>query len=760
MNPLRVPLAPRPATAWCLVFIAFPAIAAVAATTQPASSTRPTEPEVLAGHSLHGEAFDEGPRQAAYLMEGTGKVRFPVTTVSPEAQKFFEQGVGQLHGFWYFESERSFRQAAALDPACAMAYWGMAMANGGNEKRAKEFIKQAAQRKEKVSKREAMWIDGLNDYYHGSEKDEAKRRRNHIRSLEAIVQEYPEDIEAKAFLAWRIWDSKSKLPMSSLQAVDALLDQVFQAEPMHPAHHYRIHLWDEEKPERALAAAARCGQASPAIAHMWHMPGHTYSKLHRYVDAVYHQEASARVDHAQMMRDRVMPYQIHNYAHNNEWCVRDLVFVGRVRDALDLAKNLEELPRHPKLNSVENGGSAAAMGRARVIDVLTLHELWDEYIQFAEQSVPEGDETPERTVRRLRYLGVAYAAKGQSGAADEQIAKLQAMTQDGEPAEPKGDAVVAKAKTPTTRATKADGKLAGQVKKAVSHVRAWQAFKAGDFKAAIEQFDKAGDVPKTHLSQAHLAAGDKAKAEQLAREAVQSDRDQCLPLANQVDVLRRCGKHAEAEEAFKQLRKLSSKIDLDVPAYARLAPFAKELGYPTDWRLPRTLPGDLLSRPELDALGPFRWKPSPAPQWSLRAADGHTVSLSDYHGRPVLVIFYLGYGCLHCVEQLSAFEPVAEDFRQAGVSIVAVSTDAPAGLEQSYSALKRPAGFPFPLVSDEPLNVFKAYRAYDDFEKKPLHGTFLIDGEGLVRWQDISHDPFKDVKFLLAETKRLLKRTP
>src|SRR5688572_10648222 len=333
MSPLHPPAHVRPALAWCLALMAMPTLAAAAATTKPASSTRPAEAAVPAGHSMHGEAFDEGPRQAAYLMEGTGKVRFPVTTTSPEAQKFFEQGVGQLHGFWYFEAERSFRQAAALDPACAMAYWGMAVANGGNEKRAKEFIKQAAQRKEKVSKREAMWIDGLNDYYHGSEKDDAKRRRNHIRSLEAIVQEYPDDIEARAFLAWRIWDSKSKLPISSLQAVDALLDQVFQAEPMHPAHHYRIHLWDEEKPERALAAAARCGQASPAVAHMWHMPGHTYSKLHRYEDAVYQQEASARVDHARMMRDRVMPYQIHNYAHNNEWCVRNLAYVGRVSDA-------------------------------------------------------------------------------------------------------------------------------------------------------------------------------------------------------------------------------------------------------------------------------------------------------------------------------------------------------------------------------------------------------------------------------------------
>ncbi|MED6326692.1 MAG: hypothetical protein VYE14_04955, partial [Verrucomicrobiota bacterium] len=86
------------------------------------------EKKVTEGHSFHGEAFNEGPRQSAYLMKGMGRVRFPVTTDSQEAQLFFTQGVAQLHGFWYFEAERSFRQAAMLDPDCAMAYWGMAVA--------------------------------------------------------------------------------------------------------------------------------------------------------------------------------------------------------------------------------------------------------------------------------------------------------------------------------------------------------------------------------------------------------------------------------------------------------------------------------------------------------------------------------------------------------------------------------------------------------------------------------------------------------
>ena len=728
-------------------------------------------PGPLPGHSVHGEAFDEGPRRAAYLMGGTGKVRFPVTTKSPLAQQFVEQGVGQLHGFWYFEAERSFRQAASLDPDCAMAYWGMAMANASNEKRAKEFIKEAAKRKGAVTRREQLWIDTLHDFYHGTEKDAAKRARGYIRGLEAIVQEFPEDVEAKAFLAWKIWDSNGRLPITSHQAVDALLDQVFQADPMHPAHHYRIHLWDNEKPARAVASAARAGQSSPSIAHMWHMPGHTYSKLKRYEDAAFQQEASARVDHARMVRDRVMPYQIHNYAHNNEWLVRNLVFLGRVNDALDLAKNLAELPRHPKLNDPKKGGSGAALGRDRVMDVLTTHQMWDELIALSDTVYLTGDETPDQQLRRLRYLGVAYYAKGNGEKGAEQIAALEALqakpqgggeekAADEKKAEENKEGG-AKPDQPSTQPNRRGGRGRGQdrakqVEKALAHVRGQQALSAGDYQTALDQFAKADDIRKEHLSLAHLQAGDKAKAEQLAKEAAAGDKNEAYPLANYVEVLYLCGKKDEAAEALRQLRHVSSQIDLTAPPYARLTPIAREFGYPADWRLPRTLPNDILPRPALDDLGPFRWHPSPAPSWSLPTADGRTVSLPDYRGRPVLVVFYLGYGCLHCVEQLNAFAPVAKDFGDAGVSIVAVSTDSADGLERSLATCKAEGGYPFPLVSDEGLGAFKAYHAYDDFERMPLHGTFLVDARGLVRWQDVSYQPFTDARFLLAECKRLL----
>ena len=108
----------------------------------------------LPGHSNHGEAFNAGPRQAAYFISGTGNVSFPITTSSPKAQKFFNQGVGQLHGFWYLEAERSFRQVLILDPGNPMAYWGMAMANNGNSNRAKGLVEKAETEKERTDERE------------------------------------------------------------------------------------------------------------------------------------------------------------------------------------------------------------------------------------------------------------------------------------------------------------------------------------------------------------------------------------------------------------------------------------------------------------------------------------------------------------------------------------------------------------------------------------------------------------------------------
>ena len=81
--------------AFTLTLLTF-SIAPIAALSQ---GNLPNDPLIPAGHSMHGEAFNEGPRQKAELMEGMGSVKFPITTKKPLAQRFFNQGVAQLHGF-------------------------------------------------------------------------------------------------------------------------------------------------------------------------------------------------------------------------------------------------------------------------------------------------------------------------------------------------------------------------------------------------------------------------------------------------------------------------------------------------------------------------------------------------------------------------------------------------------------------------------------------------------------------------------------
>src|SRR5262249_6215137 len=106
--------------------------------------------------------------------------------------------------------------------------------------------------------------------------------------------------------------------------------------------------------------------------------------------------------------------------------------------------------------------------------------------------------------------------------------------------------------------------------------------------------------------------------------------------------------------------------------------------------------------------------------------------------------------------QLTAFADQFAEFEKQGISLVGIGTDDPEGLGISIKNYQ-PKTFPFPLFSDARHAAFKEWRCFDDFENQPLHGTFLIDAQGRLRWWDIGHEPFLKVEFLLKEALRLLK---
>ncbi|MEZ5303726.1 MAG: redoxin domain-containing protein [Verrucomicrobiales bacterium] len=670
-------------------------------------------------------------------------VHFPITTAKGEAvQTLFDQGVGQLHSFWYFEAERTFRQAAKLDPDCAMLYWGMAMANVNNDGRAGRFIAEAEEKKGSASKLEQLHIEALANFYRDEKKDKKERLRDLVRDLETAVQDFPDDIESRAFLIQQIWrnDSYHGIKITSHQAVDALLDQLFAQAPNHPAHHYRIHLWDGEKPIRAVKSAALCGATGPGIAHLWHMPGHTYSKLKRYRDAAWQQEASARVDHAHMMRDRVLPDQIHNFAHNNEWLTRDLMHLGRAKEAVALARNMIELPRIAAHIKVKDGkqiheerGSSWSYGRDRLWSALEKFELWDDMIDLGGSAylAPEdGDENEE--IKMRRNLGAAWFEKGDATGGRNQIALLEGGQRK---AEAERDRIAAEAEEKANADNKEGDelkKIVNEAKKgieatlkayaeALEELRCYDDLAEGRLDSAKDRAGKLKGVPKWRHARLHLRAGNAEEAIKLAKQAADGGKMEVVPQATNVEILWAADKKDEAKAAVEELRAAAAWADPDLAIFARIAPIAKELGFGDDWRAKGEIAADFGERPSLDSLGPKHWSPTPAPDFEVVKADRSTVKLGDFSGKPTVVIFYLGHQCSHCIEQLTAFKPLAAQYEAAGIQLLAISLDGPDELAQA-------GDYPFPLAADPELKAFKAYRAFDDFENLGLHGTFLIDG--------------------------------
>jgi peroxiredoxin len=740
--------------------------------------------DAMTGRSEHGPAFDSGPRRAAEKLNGSGVVNFPISTKSREAQAFITQGVGLLHGFWYYEAERSFRQAAAIDPDCAMAFWGMALANfDDNETRAKAFIAEAVKRKDKATPRERSYVEALDDYFRGANGDNKARRRALVAKYEEIARKNPDDLEAKAFLVWQLWDNQLRggLPIDSKLAVNALVGQILASQPRHPAHHYRIHLTDHTDDAGGFASAAMCGPIAPAIPHMWHMPGHTYAANKRYADAAWQMEAAQRVENAHLTRMHMVPENDHLYGHNRGWLIDNLDYSGRVRDAIDLCKHVVDLPRHPGNNQHLEAGK-------KLFDILVRHERWEELLALEQSEyLPTTDDRLEQA-RRLVAFGRADLGREDRPAAVARLAKLNdwcdearnefvstwanafgpnhlagvlgAMWSAGTNATPATFAVDYLAAERSLRrgetGAKADG-IRGKIdrlrslERACAELRGHIALANGAVKAAQDWFAQAGDVGADVRANLYASAGDAAKVDEATRD---TDR-RVFRLADRVDLLQRIGKTAEARAAFVDLRSLAGTADLDDPPLARLAPLAASYGWPRDWRTP-TVQRDVGLRPPLESFGPLRWQPWPAAEWALPDADGRIVRSSDYRGKPVVVIFYLGFGCIHCVEQLTAFLPRARDFAAAGIDVVAIGTDSSEALKGADADGK----YPFTVLSDKDYSAFRAFGAFDDFERIPLHATILIDAAGRVRWQDTGAEPFKDPDFLLTEAKRLLKIKP
>ncbi len=729
------------------------------------------------GHSVAGAAFNEGPRQAATLLEPeeVGRVEFLISTALPKAQQFFNQGVAQLHGFWFYEAERSFRQVLQLDPSCAMAYWGLAVANRSNPKRAREFLEKAKPLMGKVTAKEKRWLEAYQAFFEKDGPPSSDARRKMVETLESLAFDFPEDVEVKVALVLHVWENSSHgIPIGSREGLDALLREVLLKQEWHPgAHHLRIHLWYEQDDRRALKSAAVCGQSGPGVAHLWHMSGHTFSGLKRYSDAAWQQEASARTDHSWMIQKRLMPDQIHNYAHNNAWLVSNLRHVGRVGDAVLLAKNMIELPQLAPRTEVigrkefVEDRSSYFLGSHALVETLVESEKWEALVALeSTRYLVSRQESLEESFR-LYGVTTAYASLGRIEEARERLKRMEEAVRrvhaERVEAADAAEAEARKASKGAEEVAKSAQQELQNRREKVDQADAWLAaarmsvfLAEGEVDQAAVQLLGAKKLSPVRKALAEWAVGNREESLRTIEEAANKDGGQVLRLAVQADLLNRAEKGDAAREVFEKLRRLGRQADLDLAAFGRLNELRKAFGIPEDWRMDEALPKDVGTRPPLASLGPFRWEPPVAPAWGLPTETGAWMRSLDWKGKPILLMFYLGSGCVHCIEQLNAFAPFSDAFERAGIRLIAVSVDNRNDLSKTMSKAKSGGGFPFPILADPELAAFRLYGAYDDFEGQPLHGLFLIDGDGRVRWQNISYQPFSQPEWLLQESQRLL----
>jgi hypothetical protein len=241
----------------------------------------------------------EADKPGAPVFKGLGVHHMAISTKVPETQKFFDQGVNLLFGFNHAEAIRSFREAARLDPNCAMCWWGMSVALGSNINLpmppdaiapAWQALQQAQARAPKASAREQAWIAALATRYSKDPKaDRHALDEAYAAAMGKLWREHPDDLDAGTFYAeammdtqpWDYWQADGATPKGHGGEIVSTLETVLRQAPDHPgALHLYIHAVEASTtPERAEAPADRLLVLMPEAGHIVHMPSHIYYRV-------------------------------------------------------------------------------------------------------------------------------------------------------------------------------------------------------------------------------------------------------------------------------------------------------------------------------------------------------------------------------------------------------------------------------------------------------------------------------------------------
>ncbi len=401
------------------------------------------------------------PSLPAHIMTGQGRVHFPITTTNPKAQEFFDQGVAQMHSFWAVEAERSFLQAAALDPEAPMPHWGIAMVAAGDY-RPRFQLEWLALPKGRASRagrpaypgkggptravaaaRKALELSAVPGKATPIEKlyiaaVAARRDPNitdrdeaYIRGLRAIAAAYPSEVEAKSYLALHLmrgFTTPGREPREgTMEAVKLLRDLVVEA-PDHPGvHHYIIHGFEGSTfAKDAWPSCRRYPELVLNIPHALHMPGHIWAQTGKWDEAAHAFESAAENELGYIRADQL--YGRGHHGHNVHFLITTYGFQGRYDDAVRAARGLLEFKENPReAADIDNYYTAYRLGWFGLMRTLVAFEKWDEILDGRTLPVYE---KPHEQAWRHWAMGLARAEKGDAAAAKTELRAMQAALKE------------------------------------------------------------------------------------------------------------------------------------------------------------------------------------------------------------------------------------------------------------------------------------------------------------------------------------------
>jgi tetratricopeptide (TPR) repeat protein len=296
------------------------------------------------------------------LLDGLGTHSMPITAASPEVQAYFDQGVRLMFGFNHAEAIRAFKAAQAIDPGCAMCFWGESLSLGVNinvpmDPRAVPpawtALQQAVAALDGESEREKALVEALKARYSPDPKaDRAPLDAAYADAMKAVHERFPEDHDIAVFYAeaamdtqpWDYWEADRVTPSGRIGPAIAAIEKVLAAAPDHPgAIHLYIHLTEASAdPWRAEAPADRLAALMPGQGHIVHMPSHTYYRIGRFRDSLASNVAAAAADEAYIAASGTAEALYANayYPHNVHFLLTSALMAGDHGHALSASDKL------------------------------------------------------------------------------------------------------------------------------------------------------------------------------------------------------------------------------------------------------------------------------------------------------------------------------------------------------------------------------------------------------------------------------------